>query len=147
MLNEKIINKVERLRSEAEELWPLSETRGITQFLFFFAYITLRIMNKNYKEVFTMNTNAMLKQLKEKLNSLEEILKSEHERLTTILEGIEIVENNKHILDEEGKRIHLNTIEMYNEQVDIHNMQIIEYNQVRKEYNRCVAVQDILDRD
>lgn len=94
-----------------------------------------------------MNTNAMLKQLKEKLNSLEEILKSEHERLTTILEGIEIVENNKHILDEEGKRIHLNTIEMYNEQVDIHNMQIIEYNKVRKEYNRCVAVQDILDRD
>ena len=36
---------------------------------------------------------------------------------------------------------------MYNEQVDIHNMQIIEYNKVRKEYNRCVAVQDILDRD
>ena len=94
-----------------------------------------------------MNTNAMLKQLKEELNSLEEILKSEHERLTTILDGIEIVENNKHILDEEGKRIHLNTIEMYNEQVDIHNMHIIEYNQVRKEYNRCVAVQDILDRD
>lgn len=27
MLNEKIINKVERLRSEAEELWPLSETQ------------------------------------------------------------------------------------------------------------------------
>ena len=94
-----------------------------------------------------MNTNAMLKQLKEKLNSLEETLKLEHERLTTVLEGIEIVENNKHILDEEGKRIHLNTIEMYNEQVDIHNMQIIEYNKVRKEYNLCVAVQDILDRD
>ena len=74
----------------------------------------------------------MLKQLKEKLNSLEETLKSEHERLTTVLEGIEIVENNKHILDEEGKRIHLNTI---------------EYNKVRKEYNRCVAVQDILDRN
>ena len=79
-----------------------------------------------------MNTNAMLKQLKEKLNSLEETLKSEHERLTTVLEGIEIVENNKHILDEEGKRIYLNTI---------------EYNKVRKEYNRCVAVQDILDRN
>ena len=94
-----------------------------------------------------MNTNVMLKQIKEKLNSLEEMLKSEHERLTTILEGIEIVENNKHILDEEGKRIHLNTIEMYNEQVDIHNMQIIEYDKVRKEYNRCVEVQDILDRD
>ena len=27
MLNEKIINKVERLRSEAEELWPLSDTQ------------------------------------------------------------------------------------------------------------------------
>ena len=94
-----------------------------------------------------MNTNAMLKQLKEKLNSLEEIIKLEHERLTTVLEGIEIVENNKHILDEEGKRIHLNTIEMYNEQVDLHNMQIIEYNKVRKGYNRCVAVQDILDRN
>ena len=79
-----------------------------------------------------MNTNAMLKQLKEKLNSLEEMIKSEHDRLTTVLEGIEIVENNKHILDEEGKRIHLNTI---------------EYNKVRKEYNRCVAVQDILDRN
>ena len=79
-----------------------------------------------------MNTNAMLKQLKEKLNSLEEIIKLEHERLTTVLEGIELVENNKHILDEEGKRIHLNTI---------------EYNKVRKEYNRCVAVQDILDRN
>ena len=89
----------------------------------------------------------MLKQLKEKLNSLEEIIKLEHERLTTVLEGIELVENNKHILDDEGKRIHLNTIEMYNEQVDIHNMQIIEYNRVRKEYNRCVAIQDILDRD
>ena len=89
----------------------------------------------------------MLKQLKEKLNSLEETLKSEHERLTTVLEGIEIVENNKHILDEEGKRIHLNTIEMYNEQVDLHNMLIIEYNKVRKGYNRCVAVQDILDRN
>ena len=94
-----------------------------------------------------MNTNAMLKQLKEKLNSLEEIIKLEHERLTTVLEGIEIVENNKHILDEEGKRIHLNTIEMYNEQVDLHNLQIIEYNKVRKGYNRCVAVQDILDRN
>ena len=94
-----------------------------------------------------MNTNAMLKELKEKLNSLEEIIKSEHERLTTVLEGIEIVENNKHILDEAGKRIHLNTIEMYNEQVDIHNMLIIEYNRVRKEYNRCVEIQDILDRD
>ena len=94
-----------------------------------------------------MNTNAMLKQLKEKLNSLEEIIKLEHERLTTVLEGIEIVENNKHILDEEGKRIHLNTIEMYNEQVDLHNMQIIEYNRVRKGYNSCVAVQDILDRN
>ena len=94
-----------------------------------------------------MNTNAMLKQLKEKLNSLEEIIKLEHERLTTFLEGIEIIENNKHILDEEGKRIHLNTIEMYNEQVDLHNMLIIEYNKVRKEYNRCVAVQDILDRN
>jgi hypothetical protein len=94
-----------------------------------------------------MNTHAMLKQLKEKLNSLEEMLKSEHERLTTVLEGIEIVENNKHILDEEGKRIHLNTIEMYNAQVDLLNMRIIEYNNVRKEYNRCVAIQDILDRD
>jgi hypothetical protein len=94
-----------------------------------------------------MNTDAMLKQLKEKLNSLEEMLKSEHERLTTVLEGIEIVENNKHILDEEGKRIHLNTIEMYNAQVDLLNMRIIEYNNVRKEYNRCVAIQDILDRD
>ena len=94
-----------------------------------------------------MNTNAMLKQLKEKLNSLEEIIKLEHERLTTVLEGIEIVENNKHILDEEGKRIHLNTIEMYNEQVDLHNMLIIEYNKVRGKYNRCVAVQDILDRN
>ena len=94
-----------------------------------------------------MNTNATLKQLKEQLNSLEELLKSEHERLTTILEGIEIVENNKHILDETGKRIHLNTIEMYNEQVDIHNMQIIEYNKVRKECNRYVEIQDILDRD
>ena len=94
-----------------------------------------------------MNTNAMLKQLKEELNSLEEILKSEHERLTTILEGIEIVENNKHILDEEGKRIHLNTIEMYNAQVELYNMQIIEYNKVRKEYNRCVVIQDILDRE
>ena len=79
-----------------------------------------------------MNTTEMLKELKEKLNSLEEIIKLEHERLTTVLEGIEIVENNKHILDEEGKRIHLNTI---------------EYNEVRKEYNRCVAVQDILDRN
>ena len=94
-----------------------------------------------------MNTNAMLKQLKEELNSLEEILKSEHERLTTILEGIEIVENNQHILDEEGKRIHLNTIEMYNAQVELYNMQIIEYNKVRKEYNRCVAIQDIFNRD
>lgn len=94
-----------------------------------------------------MNTNEMLKQLKEKLNSLEEIIKSEHERLTTVLEGIELVENNKHILDDEGKRIHLNTIEMYNEQVDIHNLQIIEYNIVRKGYNRCVDIQDILDRD
>jgi hypothetical protein len=94
-----------------------------------------------------MNTNAMLKELKEKLNSLEEMLKSEHERLTTVLEGIEIVENNKHILDEEGKRIHLNTIEMYNAQVDLLNMRIIEYNNVRKEYNRCVAIQNILDRD
>jgi hypothetical protein len=94
-----------------------------------------------------MNTDAMLKQLKEKLNSLEEMLKSEHERLTTVLEGIEIVENNKHILDEEGKRIHLNTIEMYNAQVDLLNMRIIEYNNVRKEYNRCVAIQNILDRD
>ena len=93
-----------------------------------------------------MNTNAMLKQLKEKLNSLEETLKLEHERLTTVLEGIEIVENNKHILDEEGKRIHLNTIEMYNEQVNLHNMLIIEYNKVREEYNRCVWIQDILDR-
>ena len=81
----------------------------------------------------------MLKQLKEKLNSLEEIIKLEHERLTTVLEGIELVENNKHILDNEGKRIHLNTIEMY-------NMQIIEYNKVREEYNRCVWIQDILDR-
>ena len=94
-----------------------------------------------------MNTNAMLKELKEKLNSLEEMIKSEHDRLTTVLEGIELVENNKHMLDEEGTRIHLNTIEMYNEQVDLHNMQIIEYNTVRKEYNRCVAVQDILDRN
>ena len=94
-----------------------------------------------------MNTNAMLKQLKEKLNSLEETLKLEHERLTTVLEGIKIVENNKHILDEEGKRIHLNTIEMYNAQVDLLNMRMIEYNKVRKEYNRCVAIQDILDRD
>ena len=94
-----------------------------------------------------MNTNAMLKQLKEKLNSLEEIIKLEHERLTTVLEGIEIVENNKHMLDDEGKRIHLNTIEMYNEQVDIHNLQIIEYNRVRKGYNRCVVIQDILDRN
>ena len=51
------------------------------------------------------------------------------------------------MLDEEGKRIHLNTIEMYNAQVDLHNMQIIEYNNVRKEYNRCVEIQDILDRD
>ena len=94
-----------------------------------------------------MNTTEMLKELKEKLNSLEEIIKLEHERLTTVLEGIEIVENNKHILDEEGKRIHLNTIEMYNELVDLHNMQIIEYNKVRGKYNRCVAVQDILDRN
>lgn len=94
-----------------------------------------------------MNTNAMLKQLKEKLNSLEEMLKSENERLTTVLDGITIVENNKHMLDEEGKRIHLNTIEMYNEQVNLLNMCIIEYNKVRKEYNRCVAIQDILDRD
>ena len=86
-----------------------------------------------------MNTNAMLKQLKEKLNSLEELIKLEHERLTTVLEGIELVENNKHILDNEGKRIHLNTIEMY-------NMQIIEYNKVREEYNRCGWIQDILDR-
>ena len=104
-------------------------------------------MNKNYKEVFEMNTNAMLKQLKEKLDSLEEMIKSENERLTTVLDGIIIVENNKHILDEEGKRIHLNTIEMYNEQVNLLNMYIIEYNKVRKEYNRCVAIQDILDRD
>lgn len=104
-------------------------------------------MKQKIYEVFEMNTNAMLKQLKEKLNSLEEILKSEHERLTTVLEGIEIVENNKHILDEEGKRIHLNTIEMYNAQVDLLNMRMIEYNKVRKEYNRCVAIQDILDRD
>ena len=94
-----------------------------------------------------MNTNAMLKQLKEKLNSLEKVLKSEDERLTTILEGIELVENNKHMLDEEGKRIHLNTIEMYNAQVELYIMQIIEYNKVRKEYNRCIAIQDILDRD
>ena len=94
-----------------------------------------------------MNTNAMLKELKEKLNSLEEMIKSEHDRLTTVLEGIELVENNKHMLDDEGTRIHLNTIEMYNAQVDLHNMQIIEYNKVRKEYNRCVAIQDILDRD
>ena len=86
-----------------------------------------------------MNTNAMLKQLKEKLNLLEEIIKLEHERLTTVLEGIELVENNKHILDNEGKRIHLNTIEMY-------NMQIIKYNKVLEEYNRCVWIQDILDR-
>ena len=86
-----------------------------------------------------MNTNAMLKQLKEKLNSLEELIKLEHERLTTVLEGIELVENNKHILDNEGKRIHLNTIEMY-------NMQIIKYNKVLEEYNRCVWIQDILDR-
>ena len=89
----------------------------------------------------------MLKELKEKLNSLEEMIKSEHDRLTTVLEGIELVENNKHILDEEGKLIHLNTIEMYNAQVDLHNMHIIEYNKVRKEYNRCVAIQEILDRD
>ena len=89
----------------------------------------------------------MLKELKEKLNSLEEMIKSEHDRLTTVLEGIELVENNKHILDEEGKLIHLNTIEMYNAQVDLYNMQIIEYNKVRKEYNRCVAIQEILDRD
>jgi hypothetical protein len=41
-----------------------------------------------------MNTNAMLKELKEKFDSLEEMIKSEHERLTTVLEGIEIVENN-----------------------------------------------------
>lgn len=75
------------------------------------------------------------------------MIKSEHERLTTVLEGIELVENNKHMLDEEGTRIHLNTIEMYNAQVDLHNMQIIKYNKVRKEYNRCVAIQDILDRD
>ena len=75
----------------------------------------------------------MLKQLKEKLNSLEETLKSEHERLTTVLEGIELVENNKHILDNEGKRIH--------------NMQIIEYHRILKEYNRCVVIQDILDRN
>ena len=94
-----------------------------------------------------MNTDAMLKQLKEKLNSLEEMLKSEHERLTTVLGMIEFVENNKHMLDEEGKRIHLNTIEMYSAQVNLHNMQIIECNKVRKEYNRCVAIQDILDRD
>lgn len=86
-----------------------------------------------------MNTNVMLKQLKEKLNLLEEIIKLEHERLTTVLEGIELVENNKHILDNEGKRIHLNTIEMY-------NMHIIEYNKVLEEYNRCVWIQDILDR-
>ena len=43
--------------------------------------------------------------------------------------------------------MHLNTIEMYNEQVDMHNMLIIEYNRVRKEYNHCVEIQDILDRD
>ena len=85
-----------------------------------------------------MNTNAILKQLKEKLDSLEEMIKSENERLTTVLDGIIIVENNKHILDEEGKRIHLNTIEMYNEQVNLLNMYIIEYNKVRKEYDRCV---------
>lgn len=94
-----------------------------------------------------MNTNAMLKQLKEKLKSLEEMLKSEPERLTTVLEGIKIVENNKHMLDEEGKRIHLNTIEMYNAQVDLLNMRMIEYDKVRKEYNRCVAIQECLDRD
>ena len=94
-----------------------------------------------------MNTNVMLKQIKEKLNSLEEMLKSEHERLTAVLGMIEFVENNKHMLDEEGMQIHLNNIEMYNAQVDLYNMQIIEYNKVRKEYNRCVAVQDILDRD
>ena len=94
-----------------------------------------------------MNTNAILKQLKEKLDSLEEMIKSENERLTTVLDGIIIVENNKHMLDEEGKRIHLNTIEMYNAQVDLLNMRMIEYNKVRKEYNRCVAIQDILDRD
>ena len=94
-----------------------------------------------------MNTNAILKQLKEKLDSLEEMIKSENERLTTVLDGIIIVENNKHILDEEGKRIHLNTIEMYNEQVNLLNMYIIEYNKVRKEYNRCVTIQDIFDRD
>ena len=94
-----------------------------------------------------MNTNAMLKELKEELNSLEEMIKSEYERLTTVLEGIELVENNKHMLDEEGKRIHLNTIEMYNAQVDLLDMQIIEYNNVSKEYNRCVEIQYILDRD
>ena len=67
----------------------------------------------------------MFKQLKEKLNSLEETLKSEHERLTTVLEGIEIVENNKHILDDEDKRIHLNTIEIYHEQVYLYNIIVV----------------------
>ena len=94
-----------------------------------------------------MNTNAMLKQIKEKLNSLEEMLKSEDERLTTVLGMIEFVENNKHMLDEEGKQIHLNNIEMYHAQVNLYNMQIIEYNKVRKEYEHRVAIQDILDRD
>ena len=94
-----------------------------------------------------MNTNTMLKQIKEKLNSLEEMLKSEHERLTTVLGMIEFVENNKHMLDEEDKRIHLNNIEMYNTQVDLHHMQSIEYIEVSKEYNHYVAIQDILDRD
>ena len=94
-----------------------------------------------------MNTNAMLKQLKEKLNSLEETLKSEHERLTAVLGMIEFVENNKHMLDEEGKRIHLNNIEMYNAQVDLYEIQGKEFIEVSKEYNHYVAIQDILDRD
>ena len=94
-----------------------------------------------------MNTTETLKELKEKLNSLEEMLKSEHERLAAVLGMIEIVENNKHMLDEEGKQIHLNNIEMYNAQVDLHRMQSIEYIEVSKEYNRCVAIQEILDRD
>ena len=89
-----------------------------------------------------MNTDAMLKQLKEKLNSLEEMLKSEYERLTTVFGMIEFVENNKHMLDEEGKRIHLNNIEMYNAQVDLHRMQSIEYIEVSKKYNHYVAIQD-----
>lgn len=94
-----------------------------------------------------MNTTETLKELKTKFDSLQEMLKSEHERLTTVLDGIEIVENNLHILDEESKRKYLNTIEMYNEQVDLYNRYVIEYETVRKEYNRCVEIQKILDRD